>query len=99
MKRKIFFLITAIFIVSYGVSAMAKEINVREDKVSPEEINQRIGKYNEEIRKLSEQRKSYYEELDKVRLPIEEKIFDVDVQIGELRQKITQEKKKLYSVE
>ena len=58
-----------------------------------------IGKYNEEIRKLSEQRKIYYEELDKVRLPIEEKIYDVDVQIGELRQKITQEKKKLYSVE
>ena len=78
---------------------MAKDINVREEKSSRKEINQQIGKYNEEIRKLSEERKMFYQELDKVRLPIEEKIYDVDVQIGELRQKIIQEKKKLYSVE
>ncbi len=99
MKRKLLFLFTAILIVSYGVSAMAQEINVKEDKVSPEEISKRINKYNEEIMQLSEERKVYYQELDKVRLPIEEKIYNVDVKIGELRQKITQEKKKLYSVE
>ena len=93
------FLLTAMLIVSYGVSAMEKEINVREGKASPEEINQRINKYNEEIRQLSEERKIFYQELDKIRLPIEEKIYNVDVKIGELRQKITQEKKKLYSVE